>query len=450
MKEKTVFVCNSCGNTSAKWYGRCPACGNWNSLIEETVIDNKPSINGEKRKESKPRKLNEIVPNEVERYPLGIAELDGVLGGGIVPASSILLGGEPGIGKSTLLLQAAHLMAEKYGGVFYITGEESVNQVQLRAKRLGCISSGVTLFAENNLHIALNEAKKHNSKLLIIDSVQAVFLPELSSIPGSIAQVRAVAAACLDFAREEEVTVVLVGHVTKEGTLAGPRVLEHMVDTVLYFEGERFTSFRLLRAVKNRFGSTNEIGVFEMGEKGLQPFSNPSLFFLGQRPHQVAGSAITCVIQGTRPMLLEVQALVSDTNFGNPRRLAVGVDYNRLLIILAVLEKKLGIPLGVRDVYLNIVGGLKVDDPAADLAIAAAVVSSFSGRMIPDDLLIAGEIGLLGEVRGIGQVNRRLKEGEGFGFSQFLLPRHCEEKQKDKRIHKVSDLSEALKILGLV
>ena len=450
MKEKTIFVCNSCGNTSAKWYGRCPACGNWNTLVEEIIYQDKSSIVGDMKKDSKPQFLDKIVAKDCERYQLGLVELDGVLGGGIVPGSSILLGGEPGIGKSTLLLQTASLFGKKHGKVFYITGEESVGQVQMRAKRLECLSENVILLAENNLRIALNEVKKHDIKLLVIDSVQAVYSPELSSIPGSISQVRAVAAACLEFTREMDVTVILVGHVTKEGTLAGPRVLEHMVDTVLYFEGERFTSFRLLRAVKNRFGSTNEIGVFEMGERGLLPFANPSLFFLGQRPHHVAGSAITCVIQGTRPMLLEVQALVSDTNFGNPRRLAVGVDYNRLLIIIAVLEKKLGLPLGVRDVYLNIVGGLKVDDPAADLAIAAAIVSSYKGQPLPDDLLIFGEIGLLGEVRGISQVKRRLKEGEGFGFKDYLLPKAIEEVIKGKNINKVSDLAEALKAMDLV
>jgi DNA repair protein RadA/Sms len=449
VKTKTIFVCNECGGESAKWQGKCPHCQAWNTLVEEKVISVKSGGIGSQnaaRTVMKPERIEDIDSAGLERFVLGMAELDGVLGGGIVPGSSILLGGEPGIGKSTILLQLSKMM-EKYGDTLYITAEESMQQVKMRAERLAALSPRMYLMAENNIELALAEASKLDISLLVLDSVQAVFSPDIDSAPGSVSQVRAAATACLAFAREKGCAVILIGHVTKEGTLAGPRVLEHMVDTVLYFEGERNTSFRLLRAVKNRFGSTNEIGIFEMAEKGLIPFAQPSQFFLGQRPALVAGSAVTCVMQGSRPMLLEVQALVVPTAFGNPRRLAAGLDYNRLLIIIAVLERKLGFPLGSRDVYLNIAGGLKIEDPAADLAVAAAVASSLKERPLAENLLIMGEIGLLGEVRSIGQAERRLKEGLSFGFDEALLPKANTEKGNGTKIIKIKDLPEALSIL---
>ncbi len=450
MKKTTVFVCNECGGESVKWYGRCPSCGAWNTLVEEKVIKNSTSAQTQSGKKviSKPQSISNVCLAENPRYILGIAELDNVLGGGLVQGSSLLLGGEPGIGKSTLLLQVAQAFA-KYGKTLYITGEESAQQVRMRAERLDVLSPEVFLLAETNLQLALDQARDMQPTLLIVDSVQAVFSEDLESAPGSVSQVRAVAAACLEFARETDAVVILVGHVTKEGMLAGPRVLEHMVDTVLYFEGDRYTSFRLLRSVKNRFGSTNEIGIFEMVEQGLMPYAQPSLFFLGQRPKGVAGSAVTCVMQGSRPMLLEVQALVAPTAFGNPRRLASGLDLNRLLLIIAVLERKLGLALGSQDIYLNIAGGLRVDDRAADLAVALAIFSSFREVPIDEDLVAMGELGLLGEIRSIGQAERRVKEALSFGFKQALLPKANQKKAVAEGVIFASDLNELLKVLKL-
>ena len=447
--KKTVFVCNECGASNAKWYGRCPACGAWNSMVEEKVST--PKGGRERARQTEPaRPLTEVPKQEVERYLLGMDELDGVLGGGLVPGASLLLGGEPGIGKSTLLLQAAQMMGEQHGKVLYITGEESAHQVRLRAERLRALCPQVLLLAETNLETALEEAEKHDIKLLIVDSVQAVFSPALDSAPGSVSQVRACAAQCLEFARESDAAVILVGHVTKEGTLAGPRVLEHMVDTVLYFEGERNGSFRILRAVKNRFGSTNEIAIFDMQEKGLIPFSEPSSFFLAQKPPSMPGSSVTCLLQGSRPLLLEVQALTASSAFGNPRRLAAGFDYNRLLIIVAVLERKLGLPLGGQDIYLNVAGGMKIEDPACDLAAAAAIASSLRGYAIEDDIAVMGEIGLLGEVRGISQAERRVKEAARFGFTRAVLPGISGEALGGGTLLKVNDVRNALFVLGLI
>ena len=449
MVKKTVFFCNECGASSAKWSGRCSACGAWNSMVEEKV--SAPKGGKERARRAEPaRPLTEIPKQETERYLLGMEELDGVLGGGLVPGASLLLGGEPGIGRSTLLLQAAQMMGQNHGKVLYITGEESAHQVRLRAERLGALCPQVLLLAETNLETAFEEAKKHEIKLLIVDSVQAVFSPALDSAPGSVSQVRACAAECLEFAREHDAAVILVGHVTKEGTLAGPRVLEHMVDTVLYFEGERNGSFRILRAVKNRFGSTNEIAIFEMQEKGLIPFSEPSSFFLSQKPQSMPGSAVACVLQGSRPLLLEVQALTAPSVFGNPRRLAAGFDYNRLLIIVAVLERKLGLPLGGQDIYLNVAGGLKIEDPACDLAAAAAIASSLRGYAIEDDVAVMGEIGLLGEVRGISQAERRVKEAARFGFGRAVLPGAAGEAPGGGALLKVNDVRNALFVLGLI
>ena len=377
-----------------------------------------------------------------------------VLGGGLVPGSLILLGGEPGIGKSTILLQMALLLSQQPGGVLYVSGEESAPQVRMRAERLGAVSDELWLLTENNLELILHYAKKQKKKVLIIDSIQTVFLPELSSAPGSVSQVRQCGAALLKLAKEEGITVILVGHVTKEGTLAGPRVLEHMVDTVLHFEGDRVASLRLLRAVKNRFGSTNEIGVFEMTAKGLMPLTDPAGVFLTHRQQGVAGSAVGCALQGTRPVLLEIQALTSPTNFGNPRRLASGIDYNRLLIIIAVLEKKVGLNLGTQDIYLNITGGLRVDDPAIDLAVAAAIVSSYRESPLPSHMVVMGEVGLTGEIRQTGQMERRLLEVAKLGFQTLIIPKEKgilkTAADLDLTVYQIQGLDDALRYMGLV
>jgi len=455
-KEKTVFFCSSCGGESIRWQGRCPHCGEWNTLVEEKAV--KPA--GGKVKPNQPREravpLTELDGALNQCWQLGLSELDNVLGGGLVPGSSLLLAGEPGIGKSTLLLQIAHGL-RKEGQTLYVSGEESPQQIQARAQRLQTVDSSILLLAENEISRALAEAERLHPVLLIIDSAQALYDGELPGAAGSVSQVRTVAAACLEAARRLGCAVVLVGHVTKEGQIAGPRLLEHMVDAVLYFEGDRHQALRLLRAVKNRFGATNEVGVFEMTGSGLLPLNQPSAYFLSGREVIRPGSAATCVMQGNRPMLLEVQALVAPTSFGNARRLAAGYDTQRLLMLLAVLERRLGLPLANRDVYVNIAGGLRVEDTAVDLAVAAAVVSSLKERSLEKGLLVFGEMGLLGELRAVPQAVRRLREGAAFGFSAALLPRagalrpHEEkpEKKSSLRALEAADLSQALTILGL-
>lgn len=420
-KNKSIYVCQACGGESVKWYGRCPSCGEWNTLVEE-VIETQKSKSRAVTLAEPPRPVTQVSVDITKRLSTGLSELDGVLGGGLVPGSLVLLGGEPGIGKSTLLLQAAKEVADRSGPVLYASGEESAGQVGLRARRLAAVSEKLLLLANNNVEDILAAARNEKPAMLVVDSIQSVYLPELSAAPGSVSQVRQCGNALLEYAKESGVSVLLVGHVTKEGTLAGPRVLEHMVDTVLYFEGERYNAFRLLRAVKNRFGSTNEIGAFEMQEQGLMPLSNPSGLFLAQRPQEAPGSVVTCAMQGSRPVLLEIQALVAPSSFGNPRRLSAGIDYNRLLIIVAVLEKKLGLHLGTQDIYVNVAGGMRVDDPAVDLAIAAAIVSSYRERALEESVMVFGEVGLTGEVRQAGQSSRRLKEGAKFGFTCCVLP----------------------------
>jgi DNA repair protein RadA/Sms len=454
-KNKTIFFCNECGGESIRWVGKCPHCGSWNTMVEQKVEDHASSESQGKicLKAARPQAINQIEADRQKRYLLGIDELDTVLGGGLMPGSSVLLSGEPGIGKSTLLLQAAAKMAS-YGQVLYISGEEAAEQIKLRYERL---SEGFEPAGENNIYLlsqtdidaALSEAATLNPVLLILDSVQALFSPALESAAGSVSQVRAIAAAAISFARAHQTAVMLIGHVTKEGLIAGPRVLEHMVDTVLYFEGERYNALRLLRAVKNRFGSTNEIGVFEMGNQGLLPIS-ASAYFLEERDPAAPGSAVACVLQGTRPLLIEVQALVSPSAFGNPRRLASGYDYNRLLLIIAVLERKLSLRLGDNDVYLNIAGGLRLDDPAADLAAAAAIVSSATDRPVEKELLLLGEIGLLGELRRVSSEARRLREAAAFGFKKAVCPISKENGSPELRRLTATNLAEALKILGLI
>jgi DNA repair protein RadA/Sms len=454
MKNKSVFVCQECGATSFKWQGRCTACGAWNSMVEEIsqpVSGNKKGImvNSEN---NKPVPMNKVDLSKVERFKVGIEELDNVLGGGIVPGSFVLLGGEPGIGKSTILLQLALNISQTEGSVLYVSGEESSAQVRMRAERLGTVSDNLWLMTENNLDMIIHHAKQQKCKLLIVDSIQTVFLPELSSAPGSVSQVRQCGSELLRLAKDSGITVILVGHVTKEGTLAGPRVLEHMVDTVLYFEGERINSLRILRAIKNRFGSTNELGVFEMSSRGLIPLADPTGVFLSHHENLVSGSTVGCALQGTRPVMLEIQALTSPSNFGNPRRLASGIDYNRLLIIIAVLEKKVGLNLSNQDIYLNIIGGLKVDDPAIDLAIAAAIVSSYRELPIPSYTVVMGEIGLTGELRPAGQTIRRLTEVKKLGFTTAIVAKEGGINSKgsdlDLTICQSDSLAKALSFLG--
>ena len=449
-KAKTVFFCSECGGESVRWMGKCPHCGAWNTLVEEKVAEEEttPRPGRVRMRAAKARPIGSVSAEKRQRLLTGIDELDLVLGGGLIPGSSVLLGGEPGIGKSTLLLQAAARMTG-YGKVLYVSGEESPEQIRLRAERLDCLRDDLYLLAATDIADAVEQAREIGPVLVIIDSVQALFSPELDPAPGSVTQVRAVAAAAIGLAREIDAAVMLIGHVTKEGQLAGPRVLEHMVDAVLYFEGDRFNAFRLLRAVKNRFGSTNEVGVFEMTSEGLTSLTSPSAYFLSERERSLAGSAVSCVIQGSRPLLLEIQALVTPSALANPRRQATGFDYNRLLLIIAVLERRLGLPLGNKDVYLNIAGGLRLLDPAADLAAAAAIVSSLKDVPIEESVILFGELGLLGELRSVPQTERRLKEASAFGFSAAVCAGGKGGAGDAVRRLAASDLPAALKFLGL-
>ena len=450
-KAKYVYVCRECGFDTIKWLGQCPGCSAWNTLEEEMLAPKNAA--GEKqavRTAAKPQPITQVQARDAERLVLDNGELDGVLGGGIVPGSMVLVGGEPGIGKSTLLMQISHLVGSRYGPTLYVSGEESAYQVRMRAERLGALSDQVLLLTETDIEQVIQHAENIKPALLVIDSIQTVYFPEMQSAPGSVSQVRHCAALLTRFAKQGNTAVVLVGHVTKEGTLAGPRVLEHMVDTVLYFEGEQHHSFRVLRAVKNRFGSTNEIAVFDMQSKGLIPFSEPSKMFLEQRPEGVPGSMITCAMQGTRPVLLEVQALTAPTPFGNPRRLAAGVDFNRVLIILAVLDKVVGMHVSGQDVYVNIAGGIKVDDPGVDLSVAAAVASSFREREMDSRTVAIGEIGLSGEIRAVTNIERRIREAAKLGFTRVLIPKANHSQPLEKmgiELLPVANLTEALAIL---
>ena len=448
-KAKTIFFCTSCGGESVRWMGKCPHCGEWNTLVEEKVQQEAAPTPGRVTSvRAKACPIRQVDMADHQRMLTGIDELDTVLGGGLIPGCSVLLGGEPGIGKSTLLLQTSQCVS-RYGKVLYVSGEESAAQIRSRAERLNALDDNIYLLTQTDIDAALEEAAALSPRLLVVDSVQALFSAQLDSAPGSVSQVRAVAAAALGFAREHGCTVLLIGHVTKEGALAGPRVLEHMVDTVLSFEGDRYHAIRMLRAVKNRFGSTNEMGVFEMNEHGLQALHSPSAYFLSQRHLGRPGSAVSCIMQGTRPLLLEVQALVTSSNFGNPRRLSTGYDSNRMQLILAVLERRMGLRLGDKDVYVNIVGGLRVDDAAADLAVAAAIASSLKDVVIEDKLLLLGELGLLGELRPVGQLERRTREAQAFGFSSLITPASGADSDSRLRVLTADDLPVALKILGL-
>jgi DNA repair protein RadA/Sms len=429
MPPSTAFVCQSCGAAHAKWAGQCPACGEWNTLVEEAVgapLGGKPPAGGK----AKPRhgKGLEFVDLEGDgetvdrRLPTGIAELDRVLGGGLVPGSAILVGGDPGIGKSTLLTQAAALIARSGASAAYISGEEAVDQIRGRAKRLGLADAPVKLAAETSLGHILEGLKKEKPDVAVIDSVQTLWSDMLGAAPGSVAQVRACAQELVRFAKKRNTAIILVGHVTKDGQIAGPRVVEHMVDAVLYFEGERSNQFRILRGVKNRFGPTDEIGVFEMQEGGLAEVANPSALFLGARESAASGSVVFAGMEGTRPVLVEIQALVAQSALGTPRRAVVGWDSGRLAMVLAVLEARCGLSFAGRDVYLNVAGGLKIAEPAADLAVAAALASAAFDAALPVDLVAFGEASLSGEVRPVGRADARLKEAAKLGFKTAYAP----------------------------
>jgi DNA repair protein RadA/Sms len=419
-RAKAIFVCQQCGAQSLKWVGRCPDCGEWNSMVE-TVESREGSPSSFSVPRSRPQLLSEIAADGLERIELPMAEFSRVLGGGLVRGSAVLIAGDPGIGKSTLLLQVAGVLSERLGKVLYVSGEESGPQIKLRAGRLGISSEGLYLLTETDMDVIIDHVHALAPQVVVVDSIQAVHIAELASAAGTISQVRESASRLIRVAKDGGLPVFIVGHVTKEGAIAGPRVLEHMVDTVLYLEGERFHSYRLLRSVKNRFGSTNEVGVFEMSGQGMLEVPNPSEAFLSERSDGT-GSAIAVTLEGTRPLLVEIQALTSTTSFGLPRRTANGIDFNRLLLLVAVLSKRMGLRLHDQDVFVNVVGGLRISEPAADLSVAIAIASSFRDRPVAHDLAIMGEIGLSGELRSISQVPKRLNEAARLGFKRCLLP----------------------------
>jgi DNA repair protein RadA/Sms len=428
-KARTYFSCQECGSESPKWLGRCPECGAWNSFVESTrsgaparLGSTAPADVRARAGSPAPERLASVSVEDTARISTGYGEFDRVLGGGVVPGSLVLIGGDPGIGKSTLLLQAAAAVANSAGTVLYVSGEESARQVRLRAQRLGVVSDALYVLAETGLEAIIAHVEQVNPALVIVDSVQTVFLEGVPSSPGNVTQLRECTLRLMNVAKTRHLPIFLVGHVTKEGNIAGPRALEHIVDCVLYLEGERFYSYRLLRAAKNRFGSTNEVGVFEMEQSGLKEVANPSAAFLSERVQQSPGSAVTVPLEGTRALLVEVQALTSAAGIGLARRTAIGVDQNRLLLLLAVLGKRLGLPFGQQDVYVNVVSGLKLAEPAVDLGVALALASSYGDTPVDPGLAVVGEVGLLGELRPVGQIERRLGEAGRLGFARCILP----------------------------
>ncbi len=420
--SRTIYVCQQCGKEELKWLGRCPNCNAWNSFAEQKVaapVKSRSSISSA----SSPQELSEVTLESTDRSPIPMTEFNRVLGGGIVPGSLMLTGGDPGIGKSTLLLQVSALVAGMKGRVVYVSGEETLHQIKLRAQRLGIEGNNLYLLAETDLSGILSQVEGLSPSLVVIDSIQAVYLPEVDTAPGSITQVRECTMRLMHWAKQSAVPVFIVGHVTKDGAIAGPRVLEHIVDSVLYLEGEPFSSYRLLRCVKNRFGSTNEIGIFEMKAEGLVEVENPSGAFLSQRQEDSIGSAVVPVLEGSRPLLVEIQALTNPTSFGQPRRTANGVDFGRLIMISAVLSRRLGLKLGNQDIIANVTGGLKIGEPAADLGIAMAIASSARDAAVDPHLVAIGEVGLSGEIRTVPQLDRRINEAARLGFKRCLVPK---------------------------
>lgn len=420
--KKSIFFCQNCGHEESKWLGQCPVCRQWNTFVEEKVTAAKTGGQTKSLKEAEVVALSSVQTDREERVCTGIGELDRVLGGGIVPGSLVLVGGDPGIGKSTLLLQVCQRLTERKQKLLYISGEESLKQIKLRADRMGTFTDDLLLLCETNIETILSVIEKERPSLVVIDSIQTMYSEEVSSAPGSVSQVREATNIFMQIAKGMGISIFIVGHVTKEGTVAGPRVLEHMVDTVLYFEGDRHASYRILRGVKNRFGSTNEIGVFEMRQDGLREVENPSEFMLNGRPENASGSVVACSMEGTRPILLEIQALVCRSNFGMPRRTAAGTDYNRVNLLMAVLEKRLGLPLSNYDAYVNIAGGIRINEPAVDLGIVLALVSSYKNRPVSEDVLVFGEVGLSGEVRAVNMPEQRVSEAKKLGFQTCILP----------------------------
>ena len=452
----TIYVCQNCGNQSRKWLGKCPDCGEWNSFVEERFrptaqavgksSSGSPRVGTNTFRETKPIAYGEIESQDDARTSSGIDEFDRVLGGGIVDGSLVLIGGEPGIGKSTLIAQVADRLSANNLKVLYVSGEESERQIKMRGERLGLNAENLFLLPETNLENILSETERMKPNVVIVDSIQTVFSEKIESAPGSVSQVREVGQFMM-FAKGTGTAVFLIGHVTKEGSIAGPKALEHIVDTVLYFEGDRHHNHRIIRATKNRFGAANEIGIFEMTNEGLSPVANPSEVFLQERPEGASGSVVTVCMEGTRPMLVEIQALVSGTKFGTGRRMAQGFDYNRTSLLIAVLEKKLGFQLAGDDVFVNIAGGLEVDEPAADLGVIAAIASSFRNLQIPPDTAVFGEVGLTGEVRGVLQAQTRAREAQTLGFKKLILPvsnKKGLEKLLGMRVVGVRNLEEAL------
>ena len=450
-KDKTIFVCSSCGYESAKWLGKCPACNEWNSFYEEKIIKENKNSAEKGKKNATPKMLKEVEGKEKVRTSTGIGELDRVLGGGLVRGSLVLLGGEPGIGKSTLILQLCNKMSGE-GKVLYVSGEESAEQIKIRADRLNINNEDIMFLGETDIDLIQENILQMCPKLVIIDSIQTMYSEEISAAAGSVSQVREITSQIMRVCKSRNITTIIIGHVTKDGNIAGPRVLEHMVDTVLYLEGERYFSYRILRGVKNRFGSTNEIGMFEMQNEGMVEISNPSTILISDRVDNPPGSVIVASMEGTRPLLIELQALTTPSVYGLPRRAANGVDYNRLTMLIAVLEKKARVPLGAQDIYLNVVSGIRLVEPAVDLGTILVIASSFSNKSIPKDSIVIGEVGLTGEVRSVNFVEKRIKEAEKMGFKKCIIPESNKKLLKDSYkidIIGVRNINDAMKAVGL-
>ncbi len=451
-KKSTVFFCQNCGFESAKWMGQCPGCREWNTFVEEQVSTAALKKNGTQGSTArqKPAVLSEITMEKEDRISTGMQELDRVLGGGVVAGSLTLVGGDPGIGKSTLLLQVCRNFSDAGAKVLYISGEESLKQIKMRAERIGSFNDNLLLLCETNLSLIEDTIRSRKPQIVIIDSIQTMYSEDVSAAPGSVSQVRESTALFLQLAKGLGVSIFIVGHVTKEGTVAGPRVLEHMVDTVLYFEGDRYASYRILRSVKNRFGSTNEIGVFEMREEGLTEVRNPSEYMLSGRPKDACGCVVACTVEGTRPLMVEMQALVCHSNFGIPRRQATGVDFNRVNLLMAVLEKRLGLQMSGCDAYVNLAGGIRIQEPAVDLGMVMAIVSSFKNRPVDESTVVFGEVGLSGEVRAVSLAEQRLQEAVKLGFTTCVMPRANADMLKNTKSIKVIGVSNVQEAIELI
>lgn len=451
-KKSTVFFCQNCGFESAKWMGQCPGCREWNTFVEEQVSTAALKKNGTQGSTArqKPAVLSEITMEKEDRISTGMQELDRVLGGGVVAGSLTLVGGDPGIGKSTLLLQVCRNFSDAGAKVLYISGEESLKQIKMRAERIGSFNDNLLLLCETNLPLIEDTIRSRKPQIVIIDSIQTMYSEDVSAAPGSVSQVRESTALFLQLAKGLGVSIFIVGHVTKEGTVAGPRVLEHMVDTVLYFEGDRYASYRILRSVKNRFGSTNEIGVFEMREEGLTEVRNPSEYMLSGRPKDACGCVVACTVEGTRPLMVEMQALVCHSNFGIPRRQATGVDFNRVNLLMAVLEKRLGLQMSGCDAYVNLAGGIRIQEPAVDLGMVMAIVSSFKNRPVDESTVVFGEVGLSGEVRAVSLAEQRLQEAVKLGFTTCVMPRANADMLKNTKSIKVIGVSNVQEAIELI